>query len=537
MATYTRSNAWNKGGTFDNPDLLWYAKGVGAMQALALDNPSSWWFFGAIHGEYVTPLSLKNPRAFPWKKIPPPFPVPTTPLPPQNVLDQYWDQCQHQSWYFPPWHRGYLLALEAHVRAHVVQLGGPSTWALPYWNYFGPGQEFTIPPAFMQQTLPGGSPNPLFVNARYGPDGDKNIWVPTAAGILQHPNDPNLVFGEVTQTCMSNDKYTGSDSNTKPPGFGGPQTKFWHGGGTSGNLEDDPHNKVHSYVGGASPDGQTPGLMSIPALAGLDPIFYLHHANIDRMWAIWNIANANPTDAKWLDGPAANGDREFVMPMPDGSAWVYTPRQMNSLSQLNYTYDSLPKPAPAAPLLAQRLMRLGAKEAAAKVELGVPVTPSDNVELVGASQGALPIRGLGARTTVRLDANVRRKVSASLATAAETAAPDRVYLNLENVRGTHDAGVLTVYINLPEGANPKDHPELQAGSVGLFGLGDASFEDSKHGGGGLNFVLDITNIVDNLHLNNALDVDSLNVTIVPHRAVPEQSEITVGRISIYRQGR
>ena len=55
MANFTRANAWNDGGTFDNPDLFWYAKGVGAMQALSLDNPNSWWFFAAIHGEYVDP--------------------------------------------------------------------------------------------------------------------------------------------------------------------------------------------------------------------------------------------------------------------------------------------------------------------------------------------------------------------------------------------------------------------------------------------------------------------------------------------------
>jgi tyrosinase len=256
------------------------------------------------------------------------------------------------------------------------------------------------------------------------------------------------------------------------------------------------------------------------------------------MWAVWNgnPAKTNPTDPNWLNGPAANGDREFVMPMPDGSAWVYTPRQMNSLSQLNYTYDSLPKLPAGAPRLAQRLTRLGAAAAAARVAQGATVNPSNNAELVGASQGALPIRGSGARATVKLDANVRQKVSASLAMASETAAPDRVYLNLEDVRGTEDASVLSVYINLPEGAKPSDHPELLAGSVGLFGLSDASFEDGKHGGGGLSFVLDITNIIDALHLSNALDVDSLNVTIVPHRAVPEQAQITVGRISIYRQG-
>lgn len=536
MATYIRANAWNNGGTFANTDLLWYAKGVSAMMARQLDDPTSWWFFAAIHGEYLTEDKFPG-----WGFLPSPPAVPTSPLPLQRVMDLYWDQCQHQSWYFPPWHRGYLLALEAQIRAVVISLGGPSTWALPYWDYFGPGQEFNIPPAFTQQTLPDGSPNLLYVKARYGPDGNNNIWVPTAAGIKQHPNDPNL-SGEVTQDCMSNDLYTGSDAATKPPGFGGPATDFSHQGLTSGNLENNPHNLVHSYVGGFLSNSDY-GLMSDPGLAGLDPIFYLHHCNIDRMWAVWNESYANPTDARcpvdsqWLNGPAAMGEREFVMPMPGGSSWVYTPQQMSSLSQLNYTYDSLPKPAPTAPLLAQRLTRLGAAAAAAKVEQGAAVTPGNKVELVGANQETLPIKGSGASTTVKLDTGIRSKVSASLAMASETAVPDRVYLNLENVRGTQDASVLNVYVNLPEGANPKDHPELLAGSVGLFGLRRASMRDGRHGGQGLSFVLDITKIVDSLYLNKALDVDSIRVSILPHRAVPDQSEVTVGRVSIYRQGR
>jgi tyrosinase len=488
------------------------------LQTRDLSDPSSWWFFAAIHGEYVTTNGFPG-----WGFLPAPPPVPTAPQPSQSVWDLYWDQCQHQSWYFPPWHRGYLVALEAQVRAAVINLGGPSTWALPYWNYLGPGDEFNIPPAFTQQNLPDSSPNPLFVTARYGPNNDGNIFVPVA------PNGP------VNQDCMSNDLYTGTDANTPPPGFGGPPTGFWHGGGTSGNLENNPHNLVHVFVGGNSPDGQTSGLMSDPGLAALDPIFYLHHANIDRMWAMWNANNANPTDTSWLNGPAAIGEREFVMPMPDGSSWVYTPQQMSSLSQLNYTYDNLPQPAPAAPLLAQRLRRLGAIAAAAKATAGA-VTTGRNVELVGANQEPLPVKGRRVRTTVKLDTDMRRKVSASLARAAETAAPDQVFLNLENVRGTRDAHVLNVYVNLPEGANPSDHPELLAGSVGLFGLRRASLKDGKHGGQGLNFILEITHIIDALHLNNALDVDSLNVTIVPHQEVPEESNITVGRVSIYRQG-
>src|SRR6202035_415708 len=144
-------------------------------------------------------------------------------------------------------HRGYLLALEAQVRADVIKLGGPSTWALPYWNYFGPGNEFNIPPAFTQQNLPDGSPNALYVAARYGPESNGNIYVPS---------------GTVTQDCMSNDLYMGDDAATPPPGFGGPNTGFSHSGGTFfGNLENNPHNLVHVYVGGNSPNGLTSGLM------------------------------------------------------------------------------------------------------------------------------------------------------------------------------------------------------------------------------------------------------------------------------------
>jgi tyrosinase len=72
--------------------------------------------------------------------------------------------------------------------------------------------------------------------------------------------------------------------------------------------------------------------------------------------------------------------------------------------------------------------------------------------------------------------------------------------------------------------------------VGLFGVSAASDSDGGHGGEGLNFVLDITKIVDSLHLTNSLDVNSLPVRIVPHRAVPDKAEISVGRVSIYREG-
>jgi tyrosinase len=524
MPTFTRNNAWNNGGTFNNPDLLWYAKGVGEMMSRPLNDQNSWWFFAAIHGEYVT---ASNAPAFPnWGAIPAPPQVPTAPLPSQNLQDLYWDQCQHQSWYFAPWHRGYLLALEAQIRAAVISLGGPSTWALPYWDYFGPGDQYEIPPAFTEPNLPDGSANPLYVSARYGPNNDGNIFIP---------------IPPVSEACENNTVYTGSNPATRPPGFGGPRTGFSHSGRVSGNLESNPHNQVHVDVGGSAPDSPTWGLMSDPGIAALDPIFYLHHSNVDRMWAVWNEkGNSNPTDPNWLKGPAAVGEREFAMPMPDGSSWIYTPADMDSLSLLDYTYDDLAATVAAAvpsvvkPLdkLNQRLMKLGAARAeaakATAAAAGENMDAEDNAELVGANEKPLQIKSSGARAAVKLDSGVQRKVSASLAAASNEAKaqlPDQVYLQLENVRGNIDAFKLNVSVN-----------QQNAGTVALFGLRRASLKDGEHGGEGLTFILDITNIIDNLFLNEALDTDSLDVKIVPNQAVPDAADITVGRVSVYRQG-
>jgi len=70
----------------------------------------------------------------------------------------------------------------------------------------------------------------------------------------------------------------------------------------------------------------------------------------------------------------------------------------------------------------------------------------------------------------------------------------------------------------------------------LFGVRKASLTDGVHAGKGLTFVLEITKIVDALHLDNALDVSALDVRIVPVKPVPKKAKISIGRISIFRQG-
>jgi tyrosinase len=508
---YTRQNVWELGGPWADP-ILWYARGVAAMQARALALPTAWRFYAAIHG-------LDQGL---WQQLG--YLSPGEQMPSQPLQTQFWLQCQHGSWFFLPWHRGYLLAFEANIRAAVVQLGGPADWALPYWNYFKPNEN-ALPPAFGSPDWPDGKGNnPLYVPQRYGPNNDGNVYVDLSQVNLDAMNDPD---------------FSGIPNGDR--GFGGIDTGFEHGGQYHGQLEMQPHDQVHGLVGGQDPSSGLPGLMSDPDTAGIDPIFYLHHANIDRLWQVWNQnppTNVDPTDSKWLNGPASIGQRAFSMPMPDGTSWNYTPTQMVNMSALGYTYDDLSPAVPAAQP-AQRLLALGAAAAAVNVRLGAkPVPTPTNVELVGASQAPLTIKGSQVSTSVKLDQNVRRKVSASLAAAAtaETATPDRVFLNLENIRGTKDATRFKVYVSLPQGANPEHYPELLAGDVSLFGVRKASLKDGEHAGQGLTHVLEISDIVDKLHLRNQLDADSLDVRIVPNKPIPAGSQISVGRVSIFRQG-
>jgi tyrosinase len=159
------------------------------------------------------------------------------------------------------------------------------------------------------------------------------------------------------------------------------------------------------------------------------------------------------------------------------------------------------------------------------------------VELLGANNESLRVVGTEAGTSVTLDAAVQRKVSTSLesAGAAGKTAPDRIFLNLENVRGLNDATAFSVYINLPEGEDPAQHPELLAGSIALFGVRKATLAEGTHAGDGLTFVFEITHIIDAMHLAGALNASQLRVRLVPIKPVPEAAQISIGRISIFRQ--
>ncbi len=530
---YVRKNVWELDDDWADP-ILWYARGVAAMKARPLSDPLSWRFYAAIHG-YDEDL---------WKKLG--FLTPSDSKPGPVDVDTFWRQCQHDNWFFLPWHRGYLLAFEATIRAEVVRLDGPDDWALPYWNYFKPNQN-QLPPAFASPDWPDGQgSNPLFIPQRWGPDGTGIVYVDV--------NEVGTDGSILDLDALNEPEFTGSAVGGST-GFGGLDPGLNHRGDAAGGIELEPHNNVHVQVGGDDPGPEDPdtfrndGLMSEVETAGLDPIFWLHHANIDRLWEVWHrppkkippnsTHHKDPLDLdRWADGPIGEG--KFRMPMPGDRTWHFTPRAVSHLEEQGYTYDDLcwPAPTPTAKKTSERLGRLRGSAAAVRDMEKDATVSGDNVELVGANRGLLQIVGSEARTSIQLNTGVRRRVSASLATAAAAtgSVPDRTFLNLENVRGRSNAPLLQVYLGPAQKATQTNHAEQLAGRVGLFGVRSATEVGGRQSGQGLTFVLDVTHIIDNMYVNGLLDDDELAVRIVPMKPVRESAQVSIGRVSIYRQG-
>jgi hypothetical protein len=99
--------------------------------------------------------------------------------------------------------------------------------------------------------------------------------------------------------------------------------------GFNPRLDQNPHFFTHFALGGDMAEFST---------VGGDPMFYIHHANIDRLWESWNrLGRTNPTDPKYLDRKFAYGDRSGKrVDLPVSSA--------DRTAQLGYQYDRYEQP-------------------------------------------------------------------------------------------------------------------------------------------------------------------------------------------------
>lgn len=479
---YTRKSVLNLADW--DPILVWYEKAVAAMKARPFTDPKGWRYQGAIHD--YTPAD---------------DPFPPAPMPPPAEQAKYWKKCQHGSWFFLPWHRAYLLYFEKIVRKTIVGLNGPPTWALPYWDYSVNNNARRLPPAFQSPTLPGGGPNALYV-AQRAPNANNNLPVGSSAS-------------SNTSGALSKMMFT----NTTVAQFGGGTTGFSHNGSFPGQLEQVPHGSMHTAVGGPT------GWMSAFDTAALDPIFWLHHANIDRLWTIWlNSAptRVNPTQAAWLSALGFDFHDENGQPVT-----IYVNQVLVTTAPLlDYDYEAVPA---AAPLVT------------AVLPGGSTVQPNAVAEMIGATEEPITLGTQVVHTSMALSVPKGPAAHPSVAAAAGGPIGQRsVHLLLENVKAaSRPIESYEVYVNVPQGEDPGSHPELMAGLMPMFGVVEASQQDDLHGGSGLNYSLDITNIVTDLSARGAWDPASISVSFVPQRAEGdrETNVVTktaqVGRVSLY----
>jgi len=113
------------------------------------------------------------------------------------------------------------------------------------------------------------------------------------------------------------------------------------------------------------------------------------------------------------------------------------------------------------------------------------------------------------------------------------ASPRQVMLHIDNITGNKRAPRFSVYLNVPRGADPVQHPELTPGSLTLFGLTGASQPDSEHGGTGMSFELNASEVVAHLIATNNWDPANLRVTFVPGDWDAPVPKVRVGRVSLY----
>ena len=480
--TRVRQDVWKLSRTDKwHPTLLWYAKAIAEMQTRPLNDPTSWRYQAAIH-DYI-PGS--DPLATSADAIPP-------------DADQFWAQCQHVSWFFLPWHRMYLFHFEQIIADTIVKLGGDPGWSLPYWNYSdGTNADARkLPPAFFAATTPDGTPNPLRVNVRQRGNSGGIVAPPQSADISQ---------------CLSEPDYA-SDRLGGDPGFGGPETAFNHGeGDIVGALEATPHGSMHVAVGGWMGSFET---------AGLDPIFWLHHANIDRLWNVWRKSgHQNPSTSSWLT------DVSFPFHDSGGNIVTHVAKDVvdSTADPLSYQYEDETDPT-AAVDSAPRILSVGDK----------PIP-----EMVGATDKPVTLAGKPASTSFAV-----KEPTGPARTLSAGGPPRRIYLNVENITGPHHHTSYSVYLNLPPGEDASKHPELLAGNMSLFGVGQASRSTEKHAGSGLHYAFEVSKVVRKLEAKGDWDPKNIRITFIPDFAdaeaertlsVEPKKALQVGRISLYHK--
>src|SRR5262245_3122125 len=321
--------------------------------------------------------------------------------------------CPHQNWWFLAWHRAYIGWLEATIR----EFSGDTEFALPYWDWtktprvpaaifddvLDPNNAAFIPTfdAFKAQfdapvtaLFAAFSPAQQDVLAQRGLSSTADFWSavaaapagmffeqPAARGLT--PGSPDLdrttratVALPTIRSALRTATFAGSANGRDAAGFASAQAASHNDQSREGILESQPHDNVHGAMGGTAGNA-----FMVSFLSPVDPIFFLHHGNLDRLWDVWTRRQAalgRPTLPQGADLTAWSREQFLFFSDPSGQPVSKTSAgDYAAMSVFDYDYspgsgeDEVPPPGtPVAAVPATRAF--SAQITSATIGAGVP---------------------------------------------------------------------------------------------------------------------------------------------------------------------
>jgi hypothetical protein len=264
----------------------------------------------------------------------------------------------------------------------------------------------------------------------------------------------------------------------------------------TGDLEQQPHNVIHCLVG---------GLMCDPHTAAQDPVFWLHHSNIDRLWKRWldqGGGRSNPTsDAAWMNTTFQFYDANGAIVSLAGKDIL------NTITQLDYRYDDDP---PEWILWRPPLVAIAREQ----------ITPGPPEKLAVSSESKVELATEPVHIQLKMSSDAAGKIDRMLADREKA---HSVVLNLNGVEYQGNPGsYYEVYINLPWPLRepPDFHCIYYVGNLALFLPRRADHEGHKPG----IVSFDLTRLIQTMKEQKSWTGDELTVTFVPQQPIPPAGE-------------
>jgi len=258
------------------------------------------------------------------------------------------------------------------------EASGDPTLSLPYWDYTGTARRF--PDAFAHPEPHATSG--IATNALYSANREMGFMNGTYE-LSEETVRTDLLFAEEQFFGPSEDQgFAGGVGDTDPR--------------TQGKIEKQPHNLLHLAIGGVINNDHN-GLMADVPTAAFDPVFWVHHANIDRLWSKWDSL----PNRRWGSAPPRDWFEERPWHFYDADKTVKNePRTFYiQLTQKGVLYnddvigprlsDALPLEATVEPpvlavshMLAESPVALNARSRlSADITLSARLQPATNIDL------------------------------------------------------------------------------------------------------------------------------------------------------------